>query len=62
MSKEKQVEQVSRKNFAAFVDQTFKECISIGDAMGRYTYMRTYLEESYRQHLALKHFESEDTE
>ena len=49
-------------NYIDVVDQIFKESISIGDAMGRYTYMRTYLEESYRQHLALKHFESEDTE
>ncbi len=51
-----------RYDFATVVDQIFKESISTEDAVAKYTQMRSDLDDLFRQNIALKVFESEDTE
>ncbi len=51
-----------RYDFVSLADEIFKESTSIEDMVSRYKQMRKDLEESFRQNIALKSFESEDTE
>ena len=51
-----------RYDFISLVDEIFKESPSIEDTVSRYTQMRKDLDESFRQNIALRAFESEDAE
>lgn len=51
-----------RYDFMSIVDEIFKECNSVEDMVSRYTQMRKDLDEVFRQNVALKCVESEDTE
>ena len=51
-----------RYDFATVVDKIFKESVSTDDTVARYTQMRSDLDNLFRQNIALKAFESEDTE
>ena len=51
-----------RYDFISLVDEIFKESSSIEDTVSRYTQMRKDLDETFRQNIALRAFESEDTE
>ena len=49
-----------RYDFISVVDEILKESVSVDDAVARYAQMRNDLDESFRQNIALKVFESED--
>lgn len=49
-----------RYDFISLVDEIFKESVSVGDVVARYRQMRNDLDDSFRQNMALKVFESED--
>ena len=51
-----------RYDFISLVDEIFKESSSIEDSVSRYVQMKKDLDESFRQNVALRAFESEDTE
>jgi hypothetical protein len=51
-----------RYDFISLVDEIFKESLSIEDTVSRYVQMKKDLDETFRQNIALKTFESEDTE
>lgn len=53
---------IDRYDFMSMVDEIFKECHSVEDMVSRYTQMRKDLDEMFRQNVALKGAESEDTE
>lgn len=53
---------INRYDFISTVDEIFKESTSIEDIVSRYTQMKKDLDSVFRQNVALKCTESEDTE
>ena len=53
---------MDKYDFMSTVDEIFKESTSMEDMVSRYVQMKKDLDGIFRQNVALKSFESEDTE